>query len=481
MSSIKTNYILNLINTVSGIIFPLITFPYISRILFAEGIGLIQFYESIINYIILFTSLGIPLYAVREISRCKHDPILMARTTLEILTLHCFLTIIGYAIVFILIYFNCIEDIGLFLVLSATIVLTVVGVNWFYQGIEDFKYITIRALAVRILSIIALFVFVHTKNDLVNYALIHVFSAAGNYIFNFIRLKKFIPKSVISFTQLQIKRHISPTLRIFALNMVTSIYANLDPVMLGYLSDTAAVGFYSGALKLTKVAMGIVASMNTVMLPRFSFLFSQGELAKFFALGNKALKFIYAFAFPISIGLIVLAKPLILLFCGNTFAPSILTLQILAPTIIIINISVLLGLELLYPQNKENIVIVCTIIGAALNIVLNILLIPKYAQVGAAIASVIAETGVVISLIILGKHYLKITYIKGSIKYFIAATILLLSLLAIAQIDCNHITTIFLSCTLGTIIYTSLLYFLKDKLFLELCDLILARIKIFRK
>ncbi|WP_295940097.1 flippase [uncultured Alistipes sp.] len=481
MASIKTNYVLNLITVISGLIFPLITFPYSSRILFADGIGLVQFYESIIYYIQLFAALGIPLYAVREISRCKHDPELMARTTVEILLLHCCMTVIAYAVVFTLVYFHTVEDVGLFMLLSSSIFLYTIGVPWFYQGIEDFKYITIRALVVRVLSVVALFVFVHTKDDLFNYAVIHVAAAAGNYLFNFFRLRKYIPRYVASFRQLRILRHLKPTLRIYVLDLIANFYPNLAPIMLGYLSDASAVGFYAASLKLTKMAMGVIVALNTVILPRFSFLFSQGEITKFYQLGNKALHFIYAISFPLAVGIGVLARPLMLLFCGASFEPSILVTQILAPTVIMINISALLGVQMLYPQNREHIVILCTTAVIVLRVALDFILIPRYAQTGAAITTLITDTVLVLALIVFGRRYLKLEYLKYCGKYLAASAVMLLPLYAIMQLGYDYFTTIFLSCAAGVTTYALCLYVLKDSLFMEMCDLVLGKMKNFRK
>ena len=188
--SIKKNFILNLINVLSGLLFPLITFPYTSRILMPDGIGLVQFFQTIIGYIALCTALGIPIYAVREIARIKDNQIECNKITVEILLLHSCLTLIGYVIVVVLIttVAKIQVDIPLFSLLSANLFFSAIGALWFYQGIEDFKYITIRALVVRTLSLIALFIFVKEKTDLFYYAAISVLAEVGGNIFNFFRL-----------------------------------------------------------------------------------------------------------------------------------------------------------------------------------------------------------------------------------------------------------------------------------------------------
>ncbi|MCQ2327678.1 MAG: oligosaccharide flippase family protein, partial [Bacteroidales bacterium] len=185
--SVKVNYILNLINTGTQLLLPLITFPYASRILFAEGIGKVNFFTSIITYISLFTCIGIPMYAIREIARVRDDEKKMSQTATEILLLHAGLTMVGYIIVALLCLFvpRISAEVPLFLLLSLTILFTAIGCEWFYQGIEDFAYITIRGLIVKALGIIFLFCFVKTREDIIPYAFFTVFGVLGGNLFNF--------------------------------------------------------------------------------------------------------------------------------------------------------------------------------------------------------------------------------------------------------------------------------------------------------
>lgn len=199
--SVKVNYILNLINTGTQMLFPLITFPYVCRVIEPDGVGQVNFFQSIISYISLFTCLGIPMYAIREIARDRNDVVKMNRTAVEILLLHSMLTLVGYAIVAIL----CLTvpqiqvNIPLFLILSLTIFFTAIGCEWFYQGIEDFKYITIRGLIIKTVSVVLLFIFVKSKTDLLYYGCYTVFGVLGGNIFNFFRLRKYIHRENIIF------------------------------------------------------------------------------------------------------------------------------------------------------------------------------------------------------------------------------------------------------------------------------------------
>lgn len=425
--SIKNNFLLNLSTTITGLLFPLITFPYASRILMADGIGQVQFFQSIIDYVSLCTALGIPLYAVREIARIRDNKELRSRTTIEILLLHAILTLVGYIVVFILAKTVAkIEiDASLFFLLSTTLFFNTIGVAWFYQAIEDFKYITLRSLFVRILSLVALFIFVKTKQDLFYYAGILVIGTVGNNIFNFFRLRKYIKLSKGEFKRLNLLRHLIPALKIFILNLVISIYVNLDSVMLGFLKNEESVGYYAAATRLTKAILGIVSSLGAVLLPRFSNMITNGQKEEFQLLANKAASFTIALSLPMSVGLIFMAAPIIHIFCGNGFEPSILTLKLVAPIVLFIGLSGIIGMQILYPQGREKYVIISTMVGACINLLINYLLIPQYGQYGAALGTVIAEFMVTVIMILLGRKYLPINILsKQNLHYLIGSIVI---------------------------------------------------------
>lgn len=471
--SIKTNYIFNLINTVSSFIFPVITFPYASRIMLAEGIGLVNFYQSIIQYISLFTCLGIPMYAIREIAKVRDNPQECSKTTLEILSLHLFLTFLGYLIVYIL----CLSlteiqaNIPLFLILSLTLILTTIGCEWFYQGIEDFKYITIRGLIVKIAAVIVLFTMVKTQEDILWYGGYCVIGVLGGNIFNFIRLRKFIHST--HFRNLHPFKHLKPALHIFLLNLIVSLYVNLNSVMLGFLKGPESVGFFTAATRLSQMILGIASALGTVMLPRLSHLVANQNMSEFNRLAQKAVQFMFAITLPLSIGCFFIAPYIIPIFCGETYFPAINTLRIISPIIFFIGLSGVLGIQILYPQGQENKVIICTALGALLNLILNFITIPLWSHLGAAISTLCAETVVTLSMIYIGRQYIPIhwnnkifiNYTIGSVVMLILITILTLFPMGIWE----HLISISLG---GILIYILYLKLSKDELFIQLTNYI---------
>ena len=478
--SIKNNFLLNLSTTITGLLFPLITFPYASRILMADGIGQVQFFQSIIDYVSLCTALGIPLYAVREIARIRDNKELRSRTTIEILLLHAILTLVGYIVVFILAKTVAkIEiDASLFFLLSTTLFFNTIGVAWFYQAIEDFKYITLRSLFVRILSLVALFIFVKTKQDLFYYAGILVIGTVGNNIFNFFRLRKYIKLSKGEFKRLNLLRHLIPALKIFILNLVISIYVNLDSVMLGFLKNEESVGYYAAATRLTKAILGIVSSLGAVLLPRFSNMITNGQKEEFQLLANKAASFTIALSLPMSVGLIFMAAPIIHIFCGNGFEPSILTLKLVAPIVLFIGLSGIIGMQILYPQGREKYVIISTMVGACINLLINYLLIPQYGQYGAALGTVIAEFMVTVIMILLGRKYLPINILsKQNLHYLIGSIVISILLAFLFVFPLHEVNYLLIGIMLSVIVYYAYLLMIKDTLALQLKKLLLSIFK----
>lgn len=478
--SIKSNYIFNLLNSVSQLLFPLITFPYASRIMMADGIGQVQFFSSIISYISLFTCLGIPMYAIREVAKVRNDVVKMSTTTVEILLLHAMLTILGYvAVAIICMTVSDVQtDIPLFLILSATIFFTAIGCEWFYQGIEDFKYVAIRGLVFKIISIVLLFLLVKTKEDILWYGAYSVFGVLGGNIFNFIRLRKYVDRKIIDVHNLHPLRHLKPAIHIFAYNIIISIYLQLNTVLLGFLKGIVAVGYFTAATKIMFMAMNAFNSLGAVMMPHASNLIAENKLDEFKNIVQKAYDFVIAISIPLTIGLIFTSKSAILLLSGENFNPAILSSQIVAINIISVGISGVLGIQILYPMNKINIVIICTAIGAIINVIINILIVPYYGHIGTSIAYVIAEMSVTISMLLIGKKYIPIKMLKCQyLNYIISGCIMGFILYYISLQNYTNIATLITMTLSGIFVYFICLIILHDPISKIFINTIKAKLK----
>lgn len=480
MASLKANVVFNFLNTITGIVFPVITFPYAARILLPDGIGAVNFLQSIIAYIVLLTSLGIPMYAVREVAKYRDDIAKRNTVTIEITLLSLFLCLGGYIIVWMLGNFisQIHSQLALFYVLSLTILFTSLGVNWFFQAIEDFKFITVRAVIFRLLAAMALFLFVKSKDDLLVYAFVTVGSTVGNNIINFIHLRKYIDIGNIPWKHLRIWKHLKPSFNIFVFNLITSIYVNLNTVMLGFMQGDSAVGFYIAGNKISHIVLSVVASLGVVLLPRCSNLVENGRMDEFASVTSKSYRLVQSLSLPSTIGLILLASPIVTIFGGSEFAEASSVLVWTAPIIIFIGLSNVFGIQILYPLGKENIVIWSTIGGAIINLILNFLLIPYWSYTGAAISTFIAELAVLLIQLIWGYRYIPFKlFEKVYANYLVASIFMAIVVFPLTQLLNNIWLSLIVSTIVGGGIYACILWIMKDSLFQEIMQYTFRLIK----
>ncbi|WP_303026964.1 flippase [Duncaniella muris] len=479
MSSIKTNIILNGLNTITGIVFPVITFPYAARVLLPEGIGTVNFLNSIILYIILFSTLGIPAYAVREVAKHRDNKSLRDKFVVEILSLSLMLCMCAYVAVFLMERFipQIHSNQTLFYILSLSIFFTSIGSEWFYQGIEDFKFITIRAIAIRTLAALSLFAFVRSSSDLIAYGFVMVGTTVGNYIANFIHLRKYISVKDIEFKDLQIISHLRPALKIFALYLITSLYLLLNSVMLGFISGDEAVGFFTAGNKISNICLTLITSLGTVLLPRCSHLIKSGDMESFSSVINKSLNLTMTLALPITVGLMLLAGPITMIFCGPEFSESIPVLYISAPIIVFISLTNLMGIQILYPMDKVKLLIIGASGGAIMNICLNIILMPPLGAKGAAIATFAAELSILVIQIVLGRLYYPFK-ISELIKWKVitATTVMGIAIYLSQTFPMSDLGRLIIGFSVGITVYGVTLWILKDQMLFGIIDLIKSKI-----
>lgn len=470
MASVKKNIILNGINTVTGILFPVITFPYAARILLPDGIGAVNFLNSIISYIVLLTSLGIPLYAVKEVAKYHDDKINRDKVTVEIIILSTILCLFGYIAVWLLAKYvpQIHRQSSLFYILSLTIVFTSIGVNWFYQGIEDFKFITIRAIIIRALAAAALFLFVKDASDLLIYGMITVGSTVGNNFINFIHLRKHISLRIVKIKDLKVLRHFKGASQVFILNVIISLYVQLNLIMLGFISGDEAVGYYTAGTKIVHICVSIISSIAAVLLPRCTYLLQMNDDVGFSAIIKKSMDLTTAFSLPMAIGLMLLANPIVMIFCGKEYIDTIPILYLTAPIILFIALTNVLGVQILYPKGKINIVIFSVLVAAITNILFNIMIIPTYGAIGAAISTCIAEFMVLIMELILGRGLYPFKLL-GMLNFrYIISTIVMAFIVYLAVLQFNsNVVKLIIGIIVGVTSYMVCLYVLKDSLMIE--------------
>ena len=360
---------------------------------------------------------------------------------------------------------------------SLSIVFTTIGVNWFYQGIEDFKYITIRALVIRVLSAASLFIFVKNESDLLIYGFIIVGSTVGNNLANFVHLRKYIDWGLIEFGELRIIRHIKPALQVFILNLIISLYVQLNSIMLGFMSGDESVGFFTAGTKMTHIGLTVITSLGTVLLPRCSHLLQAGDKDGFTSVINKSLDVTLAFSLPMAVGLMILASPVIRVFCGGAYQESIPVLYFNAPVIVLISLTNVMGIQVLYPMDKVWLVIMSVMGGAIVNVALNLILITHYGAVGAAVATLMAESMVLFLQLILGRKYYPFNI--GRIvnwRYIWGSGIMAIVVYLLASEVSSDAVKLIVGTTIGIVVYFISLIIMKDQLSLEIVSMVFKKI-----
>lgn len=467
--SLKKNVALNMVKTIMGLIFPLITFPYASRILQPSGLGKVNFAHSIISYFSMIAALGINTYAVREAAKLREDKVALTKFVKEILTINMTSTVIAYLLLSFTIlfvpYFS--EYRVLLVVCSGTILFTTLGMDWLYTALEEFSYITIRSILFQFLSLILLFAFVHTQEDYLKYASISVVSSVGANICNFIHARKYI--SITEKIKKTLCHHLKPIFTLFAMSVAVSIYTALDTTMLGFIAGDEQVGFYTAATKINKIVLAVITAASAVLLPRLSYYISQHENEQFFNLSAKALNLIILLSLPCAVGLSLVARPVVLLLSGVSYESAIPVMQIMNPIIVAISLSGFIGIQIFIPLGKEKLTLVSVILGAVINFTLNLILIPKHGALGAGVATICAESSVTLFQLILARKYFEWKRIVPHvIQCIFACIIMILCILFLEKIQMNMILQLVLTVIIGAFVYGTVLIVFHNKFILSI-------------
>ena len=278
---------MNIILTMSSFIFPLITFPYVSRILLPVGTGKVSLATSIITYFSMFAQLGIPTYGIRVCAAARDDRKKLSKIAQELLIINLIMCVVSYIVLFGMIFSvsKMQEEKNLYIVLSFTIILTSIGMEWLYKALEQYTYITVRSVCFKFIALVAMFLLIHEQKDYVIYGGITIFAASASNVLNLINAHKYIDLKPVG--NYDFKQHMKPILIFFAMSCATTIYTNLDTVMLGFMSTDADVGYYNAAVKIKVILVSVVTSLGTVLLPRASYYIQRGEVKEFHRITKK--------------------------------------------------------------------------------------------------------------------------------------------------------------------------------------------------
>ncbi len=476
--SIKLNFVMNSILTMSSFIFPLITFPYISRVLLPIGTGKVSFATSLVSYFSMIAQLGIPTYGIRACAKVRDDREELTRTAHELLFINFVMDIFSYIVLAIALIFvpRLQEDRILYVIISSTILLTSIGMEWLYKALEEYTYITVRSLIFKIIALIAMFLLIHKQEDYVIYGGISIFAASASNVFNFIYAHKYIDMKLVGNYHPQ--RHLKAVFVFFAMSCATTIYTNLDTVMLGFMKTDEDVGYYNAAVKIKTALVSIVTSLGTVLLPRASYYVEHNLMDDFKRITHKAINFVFLLATPLMLYFILFAKQGIYFLSGPAYANSILPMQIIMPTLVFIGLTNILGIQILVPLEKEKIVLYSEIAGAVADLALNIILIPKYSSSGAAIGTLAAEFVVLIVQFTALRSEVTDTFLK--IQYYKIIVALILGSIGsvwVINLGFGNFMTLLISAILFFGIYGITLLLMKETMVLDLFNQAINGIK----
>lgn len=397
--SVTFNLIANGIKTLMSVLFPLITFPYASRILGADGIGKVNYASSIITYFSLIATLGINTYAVREGARIRNDQEKLQKFVKEIFRINLCTTFIAYILLTV---FLCLPFLrgykDLLVIFSISIVFTTVGIEWLFTIEEEYAYITKRAILFQLLSLILLFLLVRDRKDYYWYAALTVISAGGSALMNFWYSRKFVDwkKKEESY---EYRKHLKPIIIIFGTSLATSLYMTMDTTMLGAMKGDRAVGIYTAATKINLVINTLIGTISSTILPRVSFYIGNGKKREYEELMKVSMDILFMIAIPAAVGMMCTSDVSILLFSGKEFLGGVTAANILAVKIVIGAVNRVMAYQICIPYKKDKEVLVSTVCGAVFNLGANLFFIHLFGVEGAAIATLLSEVVVYIVLL----------------------------------------------------------------------------------
>ncbi|MCW6665819.1 flippase [Aerococcaceae bacterium NML191219] len=475
--SVKFNFVMNFILTLSSIVFPLVTTPYISRVILAEGTGRVEFVTSIVGIFAMFGMMGIPTYGIRACAKVRGDREALSQTVYEILIINtiAMLVMLLVYIVSIIVVPKFAEEQLLFVINIIVLVFNVLGVEWLYRALEQYQYITVRSVIFKFVAVVMMFLFVKQPSDYMIYGAITIVASVGSNLLNFLNMRKFV--TLKAFQPIDLKQHLRPILSFFMMAIAITIYTSLDKGMLGIMSNASEVGYYAAAIKVKMVLVTLVTSLGAVLLPRLSYYVEQGQQEAFREITIKAFRFVLIISLPLTIYFTLFARESILLLASAEFAPAILPMKIIMPTLFFIGVSNLLGIQILVPLKREDEILYSVAIGAVINLAINWWLIPRLAATGAAIGTTVAEFAVVAFQAYVLRDFLK--QVVGQIAYWKIGVALMwaivIALVASHWLDHSPFIVLVVTSMLFFGVYGVILIVLKETFVTETLGKILKR------
>lgn len=467
-NKIKSDVIFAILNTLFTLVYPLITYPYVARVLMPEGLGQYTFVMALVEYFALVAGLGIPLYGTRTVASTLQNKDDLRKQSSSIFFINLLSTLVVALLYIGFMFFDkkAMENPTLYMILGLHIFSVALGVEWYFQGRAQFKYIAIRNGITKTVCIILIFIFVKSKDDIVTYAIIMIGSILAYSFLNFLIFAKEVKPT---FKLIEIKKHLSPILFVFLIYLASKINTNLDTVMLNYLlgeEGNYAVGQYTAAVKVINIVVDLLVAVNAVLLPNISLMLASGKYEEAYSMLKKAFSMLTFFALPCVPGLIFVAKETILILSGEAYMSAIPIMMLMSINVVITALTNFFGVQVLYANNKEIVATVAIAIGAIINFTINYLLIPIYGLFGASIATIISNLFILIIESFLTNKYFRIKFLNlDTLKTIIGSFLLAVVMYPIYYYNIfsnNPFASLVFKMVIGVVVYSIFSLVLKN-------------------
>jgi len=476
--SVEKNYIYNLIYQMLVVVIPLITTPYVSRVLTAEGVGAFSYTTAMVSYFALVGNLGVATYGQLKIAGSRNDKEQMSKIFYELTILR---TVLMAAIMVVYFFFVFViskdEYRSLYSILVIQIIAALIDISWFLQGMEEFKKLVVRNTLIKLVSTALIFVFVKTPSDLALYAII----MNGATLLGNLSIWFFLPKYLTKFRSAGMHpfEHLMPCVSYFIPTVATAIYLTLDKTMIGWFTNTSAEnGFYEQAHKIEQMAVTVVTSLSIVTMPRMAYLFQNNELEKLKDRLEQTIRFILLISIPMCFGMVAVSDSFIPLYLGEGYEKSIILLEIFSLLMVVVGLNNAVGKQVLMPTGRQSKYNKAVVIGAFTNFALNLLLIPRLYSIGAAIASVAAETVILVLFTFDSRDFVTGKWmVRSALKYAVSGIVMFVLIrlsYRFLDVSWGHLV---IQILIGIIAYFAVVFVLRDKFAIDGAKKIISKVK----
>ncbi|MCU5174418.1 oligosaccharide flippase family protein [Bacillus paranthracis] len=476
MSKIISNYLFTVMYQILLLLTPFITTPYVSRILKAEGIGIEAYVSSIVQIFIVFIVLSIPLYGSRQIAT-KSNIEDRSNEFWSIFSVQIIFSIFNIIIYYIFMETIVTEYKALFLINIFTIIAYSIDVSWYFMGKEEMKKIAIRNMLVKITGIILTFTLIKDYSDLDLYVFINGFTLFMGQLIMWGPLLREISFKKVSYSNIKI--HFIPMLTLFIPQLMIQIYVLLNKIVLGNTSGEIEVGYYNQANKIVRLALGVVTSIGTVLLPRMAAEFVKGNRKKMETYVNYTMRFILMITLPMTCGLMVIAPNFVSWFLGSDFLPVIELVVIMSPVILFVGLANVFGIQVLIATNQQKKYSIAVTVGAIFSLIINFILVYSLGSIATTISLVVAEATGALICMYYAKHYFNMKqFFKLFFKYLILAALAMFVVKLVGDfIEVSMIIITIIQIIVGGLLYLGGLIITKDRMVVRFIDILNNKFK----